>query len=422
MKKRLLILTFVLSCFMFSCKVNATTMLNCDSTVTVGEQITCEVTTDEEAYVSSSLNIASVSGENNRYSGKIATFTSNGSVAFETVAKGTYTISIETKGETYTDNTKVVVNEKTTSKTTTTTTTKAKSNNAYLSNIYIDGEEIEDFNKNTTKYYVSVENDVEKIRISADAEDLLATVDINGPDELEVGDNEFTIGVTSEDNTTKFYKVIVTRKEEGKSSDTKLKSIKVKGYDLNFDRDSKTFYLKIDEDVTKLNLDITTNDKNAKYEVTGNENLTNDSVIRIKVSAENGDTDTYRIIIQKEKQASSSLIIGITVLALIIIIIAVIVIIKKKNNKNKKNEKEEVEEQQDLEATKKMPPLSPETSDDVLPKIDNDEEEETRFLSYEEKEGLSKTKVHDFDDEIGNVIDEELEKTITFKNDENEKE
>ena len=53
---------------------------------------------------------------------------------------------------------------------------------------------------------------------------------------MSVGDNEYTISVTSESNTTKIYKVIVTRAEEEESSSTDVKNIKVKGYNLNVER------------------------------------------------------------------------------------------------------------------------------------------------------------------------------------------
>jgi len=50
--------------------------------------------------------------------------------------------------------------------------------------------------------------------------------------------------------------------------------------------------------------------------------------------------------------------------------------------------------------------------DDDIPLIDNDEEEETRILSYAEREELERNKLLDSD--IANTIDEELDKTLLF--------
>lgn len=315
--------------------------------------------------------------------------------------------------------------------TTTTTTTKAKSTNNYLSSISIDGEKIEDFTKEKAKYFITVKNNVEKVSIKAETEDETAKLEINGPKTLEVGDNEYTIGVTSEDNTTKFYKVIITREDEGESANTKLKNIKVKDYRLAFDKNSKTFYLTIKEETSELDITVTTADKKATYEVEDNNNLKDGSIIRIKVTAENGEEDTYRIIIKKEEKNLMPIIITGGVL-LIITIVTIIIIVKNKHSKNKKDDKRKPKNKD--EKSKETSPYTTETDKEVseatirVPVInddkeepaavDNDEEEETRFLSYEEQEELEKTKILDLDDKLGNIIDKELEKTITRFEDE----
>lgn len=338
-----------------------------------------------------------------------------------------------------------------TTTTMTTTTTKKKSSNNYLTSIKIDDEEIEGFSKDKTKYFIKVPNDTLMVDIKALQEDETATIDINGPKKLEIGDNEYTIGVTSEDNTTKFYKIIITRGEKEKSSNTKLKNIIVKDYNLPFNRKAKTFYLTVRKDVTKLDITVKTKDKNAEYEIEGNYNLEDKSVIKIKVTAENGDVDTYRIIIKKEKNNIMP-VIGIASLLLIILIIVITVIVKKsskkdndsnksiKNNKTQKEEpkKEEVkqketakpaleekketevkEDDESLEKTKVMPPISPEIS---AGSIDNDEIEETRFINSEEQEEILDIEEEpeiNLDDELSAFIDKELEKTISFKSNNN---
>lgn len=437
-KKSILFGLLIVVSFIFTMKVNAASIRCTPTSVYVGDQITCtisDVADDEEVSVTTSLN---------RVSGKTTITKSdvdNGDNNIVYSAKSTGTYNITAKTTDWTSNpVRITVSEKTTT-TTTTTTTRSRSSNNYLSSITIDGEEIDDFSKNTTRYFIEVENDVTKVSIDAQAEDDLSTVEIDGPNSLDVGDNEFTISVTSEDNTTKFYKVIVTRKDEEESSNTSIKNIKIRGYNLNFKSNSKTFYLNIDEEDTELDITVTLNDENSSYEIEGNENLEDGSVIRITVTAEDGSSDTYRIIIEKNNTNYTPIIIGLIAIVIIIAIVIFIIIKKKKNKDNKKSpkkdkksknkevSKKEVEEV-DEEKTKEMPSISSDTistdvvddesdeiDDEDVIHVDNDEEEKTRILSYAEKEELKRLKELNNNDEVNDKIDEELGKTMLFNND-----
>ncbi len=439
MKKVKLFLMFILGMLIFSVNVKAadTYGIKCDKAY-ANEPFTCSITTDAPVYVSTDLKV---------YEGSTS-MDKNGTIKFKATKAGDYDISlISDDGETTYKTVTISVNEKTTTTKTTTTTTKAKSDNNYLESITVNGEKIESFDKTKTKYFVEVENKVKKATIKATCEDDTATVTIDGPKALEVGDNEYTISVKSESNTTKFYKVIVTRKDEEESSNTDIKSIKIRGYHLNFDKNSKTFYLNIKKEDTELDITVNTKDKKANYDIEGNENLEDGSVVKIIVTAQNGDTDTYRIIIQKESTNIIPYVIGVAILIIIIVIIVVVMKNKKKkdnnkdDNKDKKsNGKEETinkvnknDEAYDNEKTIEMPPISkPEEKDDKksyeeeydgdlddeMVHIDNDEEEETRILSYAEREELERARRQKEEDDdtsdVSSKIDEELNKSLSF--------
>ncbi len=435
MKKRNLLLFFTLCMFMFVSNVKGVDEYNieCDS-ATVDVPFTCNITTNQTVYVNTDLQV---------YQGSTK-ISKDSSIEFKANKADKYDIALvsEDKSTTYKTIT-INVSEKTTTTKTTTTTTKAKSSNNYLSSITIDGEEIDDFSKNTTKYFIDVENDVTSILVDAKAEDDAATVDVDGPRTLEVGDNEFTISVTSEDETTKFYKVIVTRLDEEESSNTKIKKIKIKDYHFNFDKNSKTFYLNIDKEDTELDITVTLSDKSSSYEIEGNENLEDGSVIKIIVTAENGNTDTYRIIIEKKDTNYLPFIIGGVILILLIAIIIFIIVknnkkkkaaLKEKNNNNNKAKKVIEQKDYDDEKTIEMPPLNNDDSevsdvtkeiektgedDDDIPLIDNDEEEETRILSYAERKELERANALQ-DDDIGSIIDNELNKKLSNDSDDDE--
>lgn len=443
MKKRVtLILFMIMFCFVSIDNLQAKSTYSCNKEVPVDGYITCSVTVDNDAVKIESdgnVNIYDLKGEKySKISDYQAVFYESGTVVFGPADDkySKYIISLLTEdGRPYGSDTRVNVIAKTTVKSTTTTTTKSLSSNNYLSTITVDGEEIENFSKNTSKYFVKVENDVSTISIEAEAEDEKAKVEIDGPDTLKIGDNEYTISVTSENDTTKFYKVIVTRKEADESSNTDIDNIKVKGYNLNFDKNSKTFYLSINKNTTKLNIEVTLNDEKSNYEIKGNENLKDGSIVKIIVTAEDGSTDTYRIIIQKDSKSNVPLII-ILISSIIIIGIVVFVLIKRKN-KNKKNDKKgktaqnnqksnssvENKDYQD-EKTIEMPPISSDSAgldgykeddDEQIVHVDNDEEEKTRMLSYAEKVELEKNV--DENEKIKNMINDELDKTFTNSDD-----
>lgn len=442
MKKVKLFLMFVLGMLIFSVNVKAanTYGIKCDKAY-VNEPFACSVTTAEPVSISTDLKV---------YEGSVS-MDKNGTIKFKASKAGDYDISlISDDGETTYKTVTISVNEKTTTTKTTTVTTKAKSDNNYLESITVNGEQVESFEKSKTKYFVEVENKVKKAAVKATSEDDTATVTIDGPKVLEVGDNEYTISVKSESNATKFYKVIVTRKDKEESSNTDIKSIKIRGYHLNFDKNSKTFYLNIKKEDTELDITVNTKDKKANYDIEGNENLEDGSVVKIVVTAQNGDTDTYRIIIQKESTNIIPYIIGALILIIIIVIIAVVMKNKKKkdndkdDNKDKKsddkkksiNKVNQNNENYENEKTIEMPPISEpkekdnkksyeeeydDDLDDEMVHIDNDEEEETRILSYAEREELErarrqKEKEEQEDDtsDVSSKIDEELNKSLSF--------
>ena len=442
MKKRVTLILFMfMFCFVSIDNLQAKSTYSCNKEVPVDGYITCSVTVNDAVKIESdgNVNIYDLKGEKySKISDYQAVFYESGTVVFGPADDkySKYIISLLTEdGRPYGSDTRVNVIAKTTVKSTTTTTTKSLSSNNYLSTITVDGEEIENFSKNTSKYFVKVENDVSTISIEAEAEDEKAKVEIDGPDTLKIGDNEYTISVTSENDTTKFYKVIVTRNEEDESSNTDIDNIKVKGYNLNFDKNSKTFYLSINKNTTKLNIEVTLDDEKSNYEIKGNENLKDGSIVKIIVTAEDGSTDTYRIIIQKDSKSNVPLII-ILISSIIIIGIVVFVLIKRKN-KNKKNDKKgktaqnnqksnssvENKAYQD-EKTIEMPPISSDSAgldgykeddDEQIIHVDNDEEEKTRMLSYAEKVEVEKNV--DENEKIKNMINDELDKTFTNSDD-----
>ncbi len=391
-KKIIKTIIFIFIVFLgFNTRVSAFSF-ECDKKdVLKGEYVTCIVT-----------DIDSVNGETINIFSNLEIYESNSSIPIKKDTKikfstrkatdNSYDIYAESNingKKTITINIKDITTTKTT-----TSTTKVKSNNNYLSYISINGEEIKDFSKENTKYFVSVPYDTNKIKITTKTEDNNAIYEINGPDLLEIGDNEYTIGVTSEDNTIRFYKIIIHRNEEEKKISTRVSNIKIKGYKLNFDGQSKTYHLKVKENVKKLEIKVKLEDNNAKYEIDGNEELKDGSIIKIIVENEDLETSEYRIIISKEETQNYLiyLIIGLSIIILIIVV-AFILSNKKNHRVNKKLENEK--DNENLEKTIKITNISGE-------KIIKETKTESSFNGKE----LEKTKNNDLKNELDKVFED----------------
>ena len=117
-------------------------------------------------------------------------------------------------------------------------------------------------------------------------------------------------------------------KEIALSSDSLIKSLIIKGYEIDFDPHKFDYAIKVKNSVKSLDLEVILNDSNASYEVIGNENFkVGENTVKIVVTAEDGSTSTYTIKVdrkkaseeveQEENKSSKAVIIILIVLVII---------------------------------------------------------------------------------------------------------
>ena len=161
------------------------------------------------------------------------------------------------------------------------------------------------FKPNKLDYSVTVDNELDKISIYANATNSKSTITGNGEKELKVGENKFQIIVKAEDNkTTKTYNLTITRKEEEETSEDKdingIKNIKVGNYQLSpaFSPEVYEYKLQIKENIDSVDVKVETDDENLETEIIGNNNLKKgDNIINILVTdKKQKTTTTYQII------------------------------------------------------------------------------------------------------------------------------
>lgn len=180
-----------------------------------------------------------------------------------------------------------------------------KSNDANLKSLSVDGYTLSSpFNSNILSYEVTVPNDVTEVNISGSKSDNNATITGLGKITL-TGDETITyVKVTAEDGTAKTYTIKIKKDiKNEKSSDATLKSLDVSGYTLSpgFNKNVTTYSMKVANNITALKVSALPNNDKATIQITGNSGWKEGvNAITIKVTAEDGTTNTYTVNVTRE--------------------------------------------------------------------------------------------------------------------------
>jgi len=187
-----------------------------------------------------------------------------------------------------------------------------KSDNANLKKLTVNGKEVDGFNKDKTEYKVTVNTN--KVNIEAEAEDSKSQVNVPGSQTLTIGEQTFTITVTSESGKDKNYRLTVNY-ELPKNTDNSLKTLELyngkdKIKELEYKSGVTTYEgIKVKASVEKLTIKATLNDSKAKFvkdyeprEVTLDYG---ENIFNIRVEAESGALAEYTIKVEREDGRNS---------------------------------------------------------------------------------------------------------------------
>ena len=234
-----------------------------------------------------------------------------------------------------------------------------RSTDATLSGISIDGTVLESFKSNKYKYTLK-KYKVETIKIEAITSDPNAKAEVVGPEKLVIGENEFKIIVTSEKGEKATYTVIINNLDKNISK--MLKSLSIKGYNINFDKnnyqykinynrlkfeDLKIFYVTAspeDEVTVVMNPDINSDRELLKKLKVGDE-------IEITITGIDGESSKYTIVIERDKRVSFFLLLELFLIFGILIVILVLWI-KRKKEENKPKEVKKIEMKEEIKEEK----------------------------------------------------------------------
>ena len=163
------------------------------------------------------------------------------------------------------------------------------------------------FSEDKTVYSIVLDSGISEVNIEAELEDSKSSfVKDYGPRKVKLGDSKTVVElkVASENGSVKTYTLNFVKDVNELSSNNKISSLTIEGYNIDFNKDIYSYDIKVDgkkEIKFKVELD----DPNASYEVK-NADLKDGNTIVIKVIAENGDVQEYKFNIIKENKVSNS--------------------------------------------------------------------------------------------------------------------
>ena len=314
-----------------------------------------------------------------------------------------------------------------------------KSSDSSLKSLTVSSGSI-DFIPSTLEYNLEVSSSVSTIQIQAVPNDTKATVKLPDKLSLETGLNTFEIIVTAEDGSTTTYKINVNKLENIISENALLSSLSISGKQINFSSD--VFEYKIGNITTsKLDINATAIDGNAKIKIFGNNNIGKDGVIIIRVTAEAGNYKDYILYVNNTKAgvtdevSTSSLtyLMLIVSSALFVISAIIIVLLLVSRNKYKKKILAQLDEERnklqllEVELQNRLamiPPVKEEEKEAPIPLEEvieekSDEELEKDILEKKDEDKRGKEVVIDAKevDDIEEVIGQKGEEVIKEKQD-----
>lgn len=206
-----------------------------------------------------------------------------------------------------------------------------RSNNNYLDNIVVNGKTL-NFDKEKLNYSFSIPYSVSDLNIRVSKNDSNAKVNILNNNNLNVGDNTVSIIVSAENEEERIYRLNVYRSESETiplSNNAVLGLFRVEGYKLDFDSNVFDYKLTVKND-DPLVIKALAEDEKASVKVVGSDKITNGGVVEVRVVAEDGSLELYKlnITIEGMKKVDKLWIVIISISSVALISLLVILLSK----------------------------------------------------------------------------------------------
>lgn len=182
------------------------------------------------------------------------------------------------------------------------------SDNNYLSDLKVDGTTVNLFSREKTDYAITVENSTLEVDVTPVLEDVNASVSGGGVTQLKSGLNTISIVVTAQNGQTRVYTINVTRKQSSNNFLAMLSTLEGT-ISPAFTKENNNYTMKVPYEVVKLTLTAVAEDANATVTVEGNNDFAvgDSNMVTIKVEAEDGSLNEYKIKVERLPQANNFL-------------------------------------------------------------------------------------------------------------------
>ena len=220
------------------------------------------------------------------------------------------------------------------------------------------------FNKDVLEYTLYVDYWVKSVTLNGVLGDKYASTLAFKEYALTGDTTVITLPVVAENGDIKSY-IINVVKVYPKSTNNYLSKLEIEGYEIDFDKDTLEYSIKVSSDVETLDITAVAEDSSARVNIYGNSNFKEgENKVTVVVTAEDGSERTYTITVDKEakkevvkeetkeeENGNSQLEKTIIIILIILVIIGLLYLIFKKddeediivtsnkNNNNNKNSK-----------------------------------------------------------------------------------
>ena len=156
------------------------------------------------------------------------------------------------------------------------------------------------FSKDELEYTLYVDYWVNKVSLNGVLGDKYAST-LGFKEYMLTGDRTIiAIPVVAEDGSIKSYTITVV-KVYPKSSNNYLSKLEIEGYEIEFNKDTLEYNIKVSSDVNTLDITAVAEDSSARVNIYGNNNFKEgENTVTVVVTAEDGSEKTYTITVDKE--------------------------------------------------------------------------------------------------------------------------
>ena len=219
----------------------------------------------------------------------------------------------------------------------------------YLDSLTVEGYEL-NFSKYNLEYDINVLETVDTLNINAKAVSSNATVSINKPETLQLGLNKITI-IVQDGEQSLTYTINVIKGNNASTDNISLANVTIENYKLAFDSGIYIYDVIIDKNTKELKFNVTTSNETDNYEIIGNSDLKDGSVVIIRVTSGTSSVD-YKFNI-KVKSFIKDYLKYIIAACILLFMLLVYFIFKMKQDPTKKEQKNNVVNTKDTKNTKK---------------------------------------------------------------------